>query len=79
MQLTVALSAKQYISVSAEKSMLQQEYADMVKGMCEKYGVQQPFELDDDRLREFFSELSSSWKARKRELYQDGQITSEQL
>lgn len=79
MQLTVALSAKQYISVSAEKSMLQQEYADMVKGMCAKYGVQQPFELDDDRLREFFSELSSSWKARKRELYQDGQITSEQL
>ncbi|QZE57955.1 hypothetical protein MPK70_gp079 [Erwinia phage pEa_SNUABM_33] len=79
MQLSVAMSAKQYISVSAEKSLLQKEYADAFNGMCAKYGVQQPFELDDDRMREFFSELSSSWKARKRELYQDGQITSEQL
>lgn len=79
MQLTVAMSAKQYISMSAEKSLLQTEYNATFNGLCEKYGVQQPFELDDDRAREFFSELSSTWKARKRELYQDDQITSEQL
>jgi len=79
MQLTVAMSAKQYISESADKSLLQTEYNATFNGLCAKYGVQQPFELDDDRAREFFSELSSTWKARKRELYQDGQITSDHL
>ncbi|QZE56275.1 hypothetical protein MPK67_gp078 [Erwinia phage pEa_SNUABM_32] len=79
MQVSVALTAQQYVSVSAEKSFLQQEYVTAYEAMCEKYGVAQPFELDDDRLREFFSELSSSWKTRKRELYQAGQITAEQL
>jgi len=79
MQLSVALKAQQYVSVSAEKSLLQQEYAATFNGMCEKYGVQQPFELDDDRMKEFFSEVSSAWKTRKRELYQAGQITADQL
>lgn len=79
MQLSVAIKAQQYISVSAEKTLLQQEYSNTFNGLCSKFGVQQPFELDDDRMREFFSELSSTWKERKRELYQDGQITSDQL
>lgn len=79
MQLSVALSAKQYVSVSADQSLLQQEYAATFKGLCTNYGVEQPFELDDDRMKEFFSQLSSVWKTRKRELYQDGQITADQL
>lgn len=79
MQVTVALSAKSYLSVSADKSLLQEEYAKTFNGLCSKYGVNQPFELDDDRLKEFFSEVSSAWKSRKRELYQDGQITADQL
>lgn len=79
MNLTVALAAKQYTSVSAEKSLLQEEYNSRFKTLCDKYGVAQPFELDDDRMKEFFSEISSTWKARKREMYQAGQITADQL
>lgn len=79
MQMSVALSAKQYISVSADKSFLQEEYTSTFNALCSKYEVNQPFELDDDRMKEFFSELSSTWKSRKRELYQAGQITSDQL
>ena len=79
MQLSVALSAQQYISVSADKSFLQQEYASTFKDLCSKYEVEQPFELSDDRMREFFSELTSTWKERKRELYKEGRITADQL
>ncbi len=79
MQLSVALSAKDHISVSAEKSFLQEEYSKTFNSICDKYGVSQPFELDDDRLKEFFSEVSSEWKTRKRELYQAGEITADQL
>lgn len=79
MQLSVALSAQQYISVSADKSFLQQEYASTFKDLCSKYEVEQPFELDNDRMKEFFSELTSTWKERKRELYKAGQITADQL
>ncbi|QZE58981.1 hypothetical protein pEaSNUABM22_00078 [Erwinia phage pEa_SNUABM_22] len=79
MQVSVALSAQQYLSVSAEKSFLQQEYATTFNDLCSKYEVNQPFELDDDSMKEFFSELTSTWKERKRELYKAGQITSDQL
>lgn len=79
MQIKVALAAKEFVSVSAEKSLLQSEYQSTFSAMCTKYGVDQPFELDDDRLKEFFSEVSSTWKERKRELYQAGQITADQL
>ncbi|QZE59320.1 hypothetical protein MPK66_gp076 [Erwinia phage pEa_SNUABM_2] len=79
MQVSVAMSAQQYLSVSADKSFLQQEYANTFNALCGKYEVNQPFELDDERMKEFFSELTSTWKERKRELYKDGQITSDQL
>ncbi|ARW58718.1 hypothetical protein HOS33_gp078 [Erwinia phage vB_EamM_Y3] len=79
MQLNIVLSAKPFISVSAAQSLLQTEYAKTFKSLCDKYEVAQPFELDDDKLREFFNDVSSTWKERKRELYQDGQIESGQL
>lgn len=79
MQLQVALSAKEHVSVSAGQSLLQEEYAKTFNDLCSKYEVNQPFELDDDRLKEFFSEVSSTWKSRKQEMYSEGQITADQL
>jgi len=79
MRIQVALAAKSYTSVSADKSFLQEEYSKTFTNMCEKYGVAQPFELDDDRLSEFFGEITAAWKVRKRELYKEGKLTADQL
>lgn len=79
MHVHTAKCALSYVSVSADKSFLQEEYSKTFTNMCEKYGVAQPFELDDARLSEFFGEITAAWKVRKRELYKEGKLTADQL
>lgn len=79
MKILIAMKAKELISVSAEQSLLQQEYRKMFTEECERLGVQSPFELSDDGMRDFFADISANWKKRKLELYKDGQIESNQV
>lgn len=79
MDKSVVESAQFYVSISSEKSVLKDEYTKTFEALCAKYEVNSPFELDDDRMREFFAEITSEWKARKLVLYKDGQIAADQL
>lgn len=79
MEIRIALAAKELISVSADLSLLQQEYKNMFTAKCEEHGVTNPFQLSDDDMAQFFQEISSEWKKRKKELYKEGSITADQV
>lgn len=79
MKATISLQAESYFSRSKDISFLQQEYQSMFNSKCEKYGVDHPFELDDERTQQFFAELSADWKARKVKLYKQNKIEADQL
>lgn len=77
MKIQLALDAQEYTSVSA--SDLQKRYQDFFNSKLEEYEVTSPAQLDDDKLSQFFNEIKSEWKAVKRDLYKQGEITKEQL
>ena len=47
----------------AKKSDLQKSYQDYFKAKLDKYGAKSPADLDDEKKKEFFSEISADWEA----------------
>ena len=47
----------------AKKSDLQKSYQDYFKAKLDKYGVKSPADLDDEKKKEFFNEISADWEA----------------
>lgn len=79
MKIEVALAAKEFTSVSADLSFLQEEYQTLFRSELDALGVNSPAQLDDEQLREFFSGMSTKWKARKLALYKEGKIDDSKL
>lgn len=79
MKVRLAMQAKEYISVSAENSMLQDAYQDLFRSKLEQRDVTSPSQLDDEQLSEFFREVSADWKIQKAQMYKEGKISKEQL
>lgn len=77
MQRQLAIAASVRVSVSSDKSLLQAGYEEVWKEKCEEFGVDNhPFELDANKMQEFFNAVSVTWKERKLALYKDGQIAA---
>lgn len=49
--------------LAEEKSALQKEYQEYFMSMLHKYDISSVAELDDEKKKEFFDELSSGYKA----------------
>lgn len=79
MKVSLAIQAKEYVGSTSSAGGLREVYQEFFRGKLDQYGVKSQAELDDNQLREFFSEISADWAARKRDMYKDGQITKEQL
>lgn len=47
----------------AKKSDLQKSYQDYFKAKLDKYGAKSPADLDDEKKKEFFNEISADWEA----------------
>jgi len=45
-----------------EQSELQKSYQDYFKAKLSKYGVESPADLDEEKKKEFFSEISKDWE-----------------
>lgn len=50
---------------AAQKSDLQKSYQDYFKKKLEKFGVSSPADLDDEKKKEFFNEISADWESGK--------------
>ena len=48
-----------------EQSELQKSYQEYFKGKLKKFGVESPADLDDEKKKEFFSEISADWEKGK--------------
>jgi len=48
-----------------EASELQKSYQEYFKAKLSKYGVESPADLDDEKKKEFFNEISSDWEKGK--------------
>lgn len=79
MKIEVALAAKEFTSVSAELSFLQEEYQNFFRSELEALGVNSPAQLDDDQLGAFFTDIRAKWKKRKLDLYKEGKIDDSKL
>lgn len=79
MKIEVALAAKEFVSVSADQSLLQEEYQNLFRAELEAREVNSPSQLDDEQLSEFFTGLRTKWKARKLELFKEGKIDDSKL
>lgn len=79
MKATISLQTETYFSRSKDLSFLQKEYQSMFSAKCNEHGVDHPFELDDEKVQQFFAELSADWKARKVQLYKQNKIEADQL
>jgi hypothetical protein len=79
MQIEVALAAKEFTSVSADLSFLQEEYQNFFRSELEALGVNSPAQLNDDQLGEFFTSIRAKWKQRKLDLYKEGKIDDSKL
>lgn len=79
MKTVVALAAKEFTSVSAGQSFLQEEYQNLFRAELEAREVSSPSQLDDEQLSEFFTGISAKWKARKLELFKEGKIDDSKL
>jgi hypothetical protein len=62
-----ATDVMQSISEDQQQSPKQAAYNSVFRSMCEKYSVKQPFELDAEGTKKFFSELQLEWAAYKDE------------
>lgn len=79
MQIEVALAAKEFTSLSADLSLLQEEYQTLFREELSTYGVNSPAQLDADQMSAFFTKVSDKWKARKLALYKEGKIDDSKL
>ncbi|AXG67445.1 hypothetical protein JA33_071 [Dickeya phage vB_DsoM_JA33] len=79
MKTVVALAAKEFTSLSADLSLLQEEYQNLFRAELEAREVSSPSQLDDDQLSEFFTDVSAKWKARKLQLFKEGKIDDSKL
>lgn len=52
-------------SHSKEQSALQAAYNELFIELCKEYGVDHPFQLDDNDVTEFFHRISARWKEKK--------------
>jgi|694.fasta_scaffold25733_8 hypothetical protein len=52
-------------AAEAKKSELQQSYQDYFQAKLAKYGVESPADLDEEKKKEFFNEISADWDAGK--------------
>lgn len=50
---------------SASQSVLQEAYNALFMELCSEYGVDHPFQLEDEEVAQFFATLSSRWKEKK--------------
>ena len=48
-----------------EASELQKSYQDYFKAKLDKYGVDSPADLDDEKKKEFFNEITKEWEKGK--------------
>jgi len=48
-----------------EASELQKSYQDYFKAKLSKFGVESPAELDDEKKKEFFNEITKEWEKGK--------------
>ncbi len=79
MKTVVALAAKEFTSVSADQSFLQEEYQNLFREELAAREVSSPSQLTDDQLSEFFSGISTKWKARKLQFFKEGKIDDSKL
>lgn len=79
MQTIVAMAAKEFTSISADLSLLQEEYQKLFTSELAERGVNSPAQLDEDQLSEFFNGIRAKWKARKGELLKEGKIDASKL
>jgi mannitol-specific phosphotransferase system IIBC component len=49
----------------AKKSELQKSYQDYFQAKLSKFGVESPADLDEEKKKEFFNEISADWDAGK--------------
>jgi hypothetical protein len=49
----------------AQQSELQQSYQDYFMAKLAKYGVESPADLDDEKKKDFFNEISADWEKGK--------------
>lgn len=52
-------------AAEAKKSELQKSYQDYFQAKLAKYGVESPADLDEEKKKEFFNEISADWDAGK--------------
>lgn len=79
MKIEVALAAKEFTSVSADLSFLQEEYQTLFRAELGALGVNSPAQLDDDQMSAFFTDIRAKWKKRKLALYKEGKIDDSKL
>lgn len=58
-------SFSQFLMEEVELSPLQKKYQDFFRSMLKKYGVSSPADLEEEDMKKFFNEISSTWTKEK--------------
>lgn len=45
--------------------LTEEDYQDFFRSMMKKWGIKSPNELDDEKKKEFFNDVSKEWKKKK--------------